>query len=81
MEIHRPEHRPFTPEEQRALDHFRERIHAQALHGGLSAQTVANVVKAMKDHPDFSSDILQVLFDEVEELRRLAPGLRLIDFD
>lgn len=55
MEIHRPApSRPLTVNEELALQHFRERLHQQALHGGLSVDSVRNIVRAMKQHPDFS---------------------------
>jgi hypothetical protein len=81
MEINRPATRALTAAEQRAMDHFRARIHALALNGGLTSQTVTNVVTAMKAHPDFSSAILQVLLDEFEELRQIAPGVSLFELD
>jgi hypothetical protein len=79
MEIDRPTAARLTPEQQRALDHFRERVHELALHGGLSADTVRNVVRAMKQHPDFSVEILQVLFEESRALQQAAPGVSLLD--
>lgn len=63
------------------MEAFRERVHALALQGGLTAQNVRNLVQAMKQHPDFSSEILQVLFDEWEQLQELAPGRSLLELD
>ena len=36
MEINRPMPRSFTPEEQQAMDRFRQRVHEMAMQGGLS---------------------------------------------
>ena len=35
----------------------------------------------MKAHPDFSADILQVLFDELQHLRQAAHGKPLMEID
>jgi hypothetical protein len=79
MEINRPSGPALTPEQQEALEHFRQRVHDLALHGGLTPDTVRNVVLAMRQHPQFSREILQVLMDESRELREAAPGLSLLD--
>ena len=82
MEIHRPApSRPLTANEELALQHFRERLHQQALHGGLSVDSVRNIVRAMKQHPDFSHEILAVIGEELREMRRVAPGLPLFELD
>lgn len=81
MEIQRPQARPLTPQEQQAMEEFRQRVHALALQGGLSAQNMRNLVRAMKQHPDFSADILQVLFDELQERQQIAPGTSLMDLE
>jgi hypothetical protein len=81
MEIDRPSTRTPTPEEQRALDQFREKVHQLALHGGLTAENVRRVVAAMRAHPDFSAEIMQVLFDEASQLREAAPGTSLLDLE
>jgi hypothetical protein len=54
-------------------------VHGLALSGGLTADTVRNVVRAMKQHPDFSVEILQVLYEESAVLREAAPGVSLLD--
>lgn len=81
MEINRPMARSLTPEEQAAMDQFRDRVHQLALHGGLSADNVRNVLQAMKAHPDFSTEILQVLTAEARALQEVAPGMRLIELE
>ena len=81
MEINHPSSPELTPEQQEALEHFRQRVHDLALHGGLTPDTVRNVVRAMRQHPQFSREILQVLVDESRELREAAPGLSLLDLD
>ncbi len=79
MEINRPSRATLTPEQQQALEQFRERVHALALSGGLTTDTVRNVVRAMRQHPDFSVEILQVLYEESDVLREAAPGVSLLD--
>jgi hypothetical protein len=82
MEIHRPApSRPLTAKEERALQHFRDRLHQQTLHGGLSVDSVRNIVRAMKQNPDFSHEILAVIGEELREMRRVAPGLPLFELD
>ena len=81
MEIHHPSSPELTPEQQEALAHFRQRVHELSLHGGLTPDTVRNVVRAMRQHPQFSREILQVLVDEAQELREAAPGLPLLDLE
>lgn len=82
MEINRPApSRPLTPKEDLALQHFRESIHRQALHGGLSIDSVRNIVRAIKQHPDFSHDILAVIGDELREMRQVAPSLNLFELE
>ena len=82
MEINRPApSRPLTAKEERALQHFRDRLHQQTLHGGLSVDSVRNIVRAMKQHPDFSHEILAVIGEELREMRRVAPGLPLFELD
>jgi hypothetical protein len=44
-------------------------------------QHVRNMVRAMKAHPEFSSDILKVLFDGLQALLELAPGRQAFDLD
>lgn len=56
------------------MEAYRQRVHALALQGGLSAQAMRNLVQAIKQHPDFSAEILQVLFDALQELQQIAPG-------
>ena len=51
MEINRPSSPALTPEQQEALEHFRQRVHELTLHGGLTPDTVRNVVRAMRQHP------------------------------
>ena len=79
MEINRPASPELTPEQQQALEHFRQRVHELSLHGGLTPDTVRNVVRAMRQHPQFSREILKVLADEAQELREIAPGQSLLD--
>jgi hypothetical protein len=79
MEISRPSSPELTPEQQEALDHFRERVHQLSLNGGLTPDAVRNVVRAMREHPQFSHEILQVLVDESSVLRDAAPGMSLFD--
>jgi hypothetical protein len=81
IEINKPTARSFTPEEQAAMDKFRDHVHQLALHGGLSADNIRNVLQAMKAHPDFSTEILQVLTAEARALHDVAPGARLIDLE
>jgi hypothetical protein len=45
------------------MEHFRQRVHALTLNGGLTPDTVRNVVLA----------------DEAQELREIAPGQSLLD--
>jgi hypothetical protein len=40
---------------------------------------VRKVVRAMREHPQFSREILQVLVDESSALREMAPGVSLLD--
>ena len=54
-------------------------MHELTLHGGLNPDTVRNVVRAIREHPQFSREILQVLMDEASALRECAPGLSLLD--
>ena len=75
MEINRPSSPALTPEQQAALEHFHQRVHELSLHGGLTPDTVRNVVRAMREHPQFSREILQVLMEEASALRECAPGL------
>jgi hypothetical protein len=63
MEINRPSSPELTPEQQAAMEHFRQRVHALTLNGGLTPDTVRNVVLA----------------DEAQELREIAPGQSLLD--
>ena len=63
------------------MEDFRERVHALALQGGLTAQSIRNLVRAMRQHPDFSAEILQVLFDELQDLQEIAPEKSLIQLD
>jgi hypothetical protein len=79
MDVNRPPSRPLTPEEQAAMESFRERIHGLALRGGLTAQNVRSMVQAMRTHPDVGPDILQVLLDELHLLHEEAPGLQPFD--
>ena len=79
MEINRPSRATLTPEQEQALEQFRGRVHALALSGGLTTDTVRNVVRAMRQHPDFSVEILQVLYEESDVLREAAPGVSLLD--
>jgi len=79
MEINRPSRATLTPEQEQALEQFRGRVHALALSGGLSTDTVRNVAQAMRQHPDFSVEILQVLYEESDVLREAAPGVSLLD--
>jgi hypothetical protein len=79
MEINRPSSPELTAEQQQALEHFRQRVHELTLHGGLTPDTVRNVVRAMREHPQFSREILQVLVDESSALREAAPGVSLLD--
>jgi len=82
MEFNRPApSRPLTAKEELALQHFRERLHQQTLHGGLTVDSVRNIVRAIKQHPDFSHDILAVIGEELREMRRAAPGLPLFELD
>lgn len=60
---------------------FSSREAQQALHGGLSVDSVRNIVRAMKQHPDFSHEILAVIGEELREMRRVAPGLPLFELD
>ena len=79
MEINRPTSPELTPEQRQALEHFRQRVHQLSLNGGLTADTVRSVVRAMREHPQFSREILQVLVDESSALREAAPGVSLLD--
>lgn len=81
MEVTRKEPRPLTPAEQAAMDQFRQRIHQLALHGGLTSDSLRNVVKAMKAHPEFSHEILHVLFEEMEQMDWIPPGTLLIPLE
>ena len=54
-------------------------MHELTLLGGLTPDTVRNVVRAMREHPQFSREILQVLVDESRALREAAPGVSLLD--
>ena len=81
MEINRPPSPELTPEQEQALDHFRQRVHQLTLSGGLTPDTVRSVVRAMREHPQYSREILQVLVDESSALREAAPGLSLFDLD
>lgn len=81
MEINRPTSPELTPEQQAALEHFRQRVHELSLRGGLTPDAVRNVVRAMREHPQFSREILQVLMDEASALRQSAPGVSLLDLD
>lgn len=54
-------------------------MHELTLHGGLNLDTVRNVVRAIREHPQFSREILQVLVDESSALREAAPGVSLLD--
>jgi hypothetical protein len=82
VEINRPApSRPLTSKEELALQHFRERIHQQTLHGGLSVDSVRNIVRSIQQHPDFSHEILAVIGEKLREMRRVAPGLPLLELD
>jgi len=82
MEINRPAPlRPLTAQEEQTLNHFRDRIHQQALHGGLSVDSVRNIVRALREHPDFSHEILAVIGDELRAMQQVAPGLSLFELD
>ena len=54
-------------------------MHELTLHGGLNLDTVRNVVRAIREHPQLSREILQVLVDESSALREAAPGVSLLD--
>jgi len=61
------------------LENVRQRVHELTLHGGLNLDTVRNVVRAIREHPQLSREILQVLVDESSALREAAPGVSLLD--
>ncbi len=61
------------------MENVRQRVHELTLHGGLNLDTVRNVVRAIREHPQFSREILQVLVDESSALREAAPGVSLLD--
>ncbi len=63
------------------MDRFRQRIHELAIHGGLTSESLRNVVQAMKAHPDFSHEILHVVFEEMEQMDSIPPGTLLVSLD
>jgi hypothetical protein len=81
VEINRPRSPELTTEKQQALEHFRQRVHELTLNGGITSVTVRNVVRAMREHPQFSREVLQVLVDESSALRETAPGVSLLDLE
>ena len=78
MEVHRYGAKPLTPEQEVIFEQYRQKLHQRALHGGLTSDEVRRIVVAMKANTNVSSEILQVVFDEVE---KLAPGQRLLSFE
>ena len=44
-------------------------------------QNVRNMVRAMKAHPEFSADILKVLFDQLQAHQELAPRRQAFELD
>jgi hypothetical protein len=42
---------------------------------------VRNIVRALREHPDFSHEILAVIGDELRAMREVAPGLPLFELD
>lgn len=81
MEVTKKETRALTASEQIAMDQFRQCIHQLALHEGLTSENLRNVVQAMKAHPDFSHEILHVLFEEMEQMNSIPPGTLLVSLD
>jgi hypothetical protein len=78
MEINHPAPKqPLSPQEELALQHFREQIHQQVLHGGLSVDSVRN----LKQHPDYSQEILAAIDEEISELREVALGINVFALD
>jgi hypothetical protein len=82
MEINHPTPKqPLSPQEELALQHFREQIHQQVLHGGLSVDSVRNIVRTLKKHPDYSQEILAAIDEEIREMRNVAPGINVFALD
>ena len=81
MEAQHPPRPPLTPAQQAAMEQFRARIHQLVLSGGLSGESLRRVVQAMREHPEFSREILQVVTQELREMQELAPWTHLFRLD
>ncbi|APD48410.1 hypothetical protein KQ302_12195 [Synechococcus sp. CS-602] len=78
MEIEHSGSKPLTPEQQAIVAQYKERVARKAAQGGLTASDVTQLVKELRDHPEFSLELLQAVREEAKRL--LPPGGR-INFD
>jgi len=78
MEIEHSGSRPLTPEQEAVVAQYRERVVHTAAQGGLTASDVAQLIKELREHPEFSLDLLQAVR---EESKRLVPPGQRFNFD
>ncbi|WP_216903676.1 hypothetical protein [Synechococcus sp. CCY 9618] len=74
MDVQHPaDDAPLSPEQQRLLEQFRERVDARISSHGLTSADVAELVKELRGHPRMSRQMMAQLSQEME---RLLPGQR-----
>lgn len=78
MQVDHPGSRPLTPSELALLETFRQRLHARVSSVGLTVDDVRQLIKAMHNHPEASSEVIRIMR---EEASRLMPGQSLFSFD
>lgn len=78
MEINRPGVSSLSPSQQELLEKARQQLHERMLHGGFNASDVKRIITALRDHPDMSTEVLQLIHQEAQQL---APGQSPINFD
>lgn len=78
MEINRPGVNSLSPSQQELLEKARQQLHERMLNGGFSGSDVKRIITALRNHPDMSTEVLQLIHQEAQQL---APGESLINFD
>ncbi|MEB3255541.1 MAG: hypothetical protein VKJ05_04040 [Synechococcaceae cyanobacterium] len=77
MEVHHPHAHPLSDDEQALLVRFREKLQARVAQGGLTADDVRRILKAMGGHEELGVEMMRALNEEV---RTLLPGQSLFSF-
>jgi hypothetical protein len=78
MEIHHPNAHPLSDDQQALLLSFREKLQARVAEGGLTADDVRRILKAMGGHEELGVEMMRALNEEV---RTLLPGQSLFSFN